>query len=266
MVEVKEKTEKEEAKKVESENFGLDIEEMAKAGLHFGHRVSKIHPQMMPYLAGARNTVHLIDLEKTKEKFESALKFIQQLISENKILLLVGTKIQVKELVKEVAVASGLPYVIERWLGGTFTNFGVMKKRVEYMKELEQKLANSEIMQKYKKKEKAKMEQELRELKLKFEGIKNLEKLPDAIFVFDMKKDNLAVKEARMKGVKVVAISDTNTDPSLADYPIPANDDAISSLKYILDKVKEVILKAKSEIRDQKPETNPNVPNSKSQI
>lgn len=224
----------------------IDTEEMAKAGLHFGHRISKIHPKMMPYLAGARNTVHLINLEKTKEKFESALKFIQQLISENKILLLVGTKIQVKELVKEVALICGLPYVVERWLGGTFTNFGVMKKRVEYMKELEQKLANSEIMQKYKKKEKAEMEQELRELNLKFEGIKNLEKLPDAIFVFDMKKDALSVKEARVKGVKVIGISDTNTDPSLADYPIPANDDAISSVKYIAEKVKEAILKAKT--------------------
>jgi small subunit ribosomal protein S2 len=147
--------------------------------------------------------------------------------------------------VKEVAIACGLPYVGERWLGGTFTNFGVMKKRVEYMKELEQKLADSEIMQKYKKKEKAEMEQELRELKLKFEGIKNLEKLPDAIFVFDMKKDALSVKEARVKGVKVIGISDTNTDPSLADYPIPANDDAISSVKYIAEKVKEVILKTK---------------------
>jgi len=233
--------------KTKDVDFKLDTEEMAKAGLHFGHRISKIHPKMMPYLAGIRNTVHLIDLEKTKEKFESALKFIQQLISENKILLFVGTKIQVKELVKEVAVACGLPYVTERWLGGTFTNFGVMKKRVEYMKDLEQKLANSEIMQKYKKKEKAEMEQELRELKLKFEGIKNLEKLPDAIFVFDMKKDGLSVKEASVKGVKVIGISDTNTDPSLADYPIPANDDAISSVKYILEKVKEAILKAKPE-------------------
>lgn len=245
MVEVKEKTKMEETKKVKSENFKIDIEEMIKAGLHFGHRISKIHPKMMPYLAGARNTVHLIDLEKTKEKFESALKFIQQLISENKILLFIGTKIQAKELVKEVAVACGLPYVVERWLGGTFTNFGVMKKRVEYMKDLEQKLANSEIMQKYKKKEKTEMEQELTKLKLKFEGIKNLEKLPDAIFVFDMKKDALSVKEARVKGVKVIGISDTNTDPSLADYSIPANDDAISSLKYIIEKVKEVILEVK---------------------
>ncbi len=237
------------------ENFSLNLDEMAKAGLHFGHRTSKIHPKMMPYLQGARNTVHIIDLEKTKEKFNEALKFIQQLILENKILLFVGTKIQAKDMAKEIAVECGFPYVNERWLGGTFTNFGVLRKRVEYMKELEQKLGNPEIIEKYTKKEKAGMEEELIELKLKFEGVRNLEKTPDAVFVLDMRKDELAVKEARAKGVKVIAISDTNCDPTLADYPIPANDDATSSLKYILEKVKEAILKAKSEIPNPKSET-----------
>jgi small subunit ribosomal protein S2 len=225
------------------DNFNLDVEEMAKAGLHFGHRTSKIHPKMEPYLYGVRNTVHIIDLGKTKEKFEEALRFIQTLISENKILLLVGTKIQVKDLVKEVAIECGLPYVNERWLGGTFTNFEVIKKRIEYFKDLEKKKAEGEL-EKYTKKERAKIDQELKNLEMKFGGIKNLERLPDAIFVLDMKKDDLAVKEARMKGIKVIGISDTNCDPTLADYPIPANDDAISSVKYILEKVKEVIIKA----------------------
>ncbi len=228
------------------EDFSLDLQEMAKAGLHFGHRASKIHPKMMPYLQGVRNTIHIIALEKTKEKLAEALKFIQQLILENKTLLLVGTKIQSKDLVKEMALECGLPYVRERWLGGTFTNFGIIRKRIEYFKDLEQKLADSELMEKYKKKEKLIMQKELGNLKIKFEGIKNLERVPDAVFVFDMKKDGLAVKEAKAKGVKVIAISDTNVDPTLADYPIPANDDAISSLKYIVEKVKEAILKAKS--------------------
>jgi len=232
MAEVKEKT-----KKVD---FKLDTEEMAQAGVHFGHRTSRVHPKMMPYLYGVRNTVHIIDLEKTKEKFEEALKFIQELISENKILLLVGTKIQVKDLVKEIAKDCSLPYVNERWLGGTFTNFEIIKKRIEYFKDLEKKKAAGEL-EKYTKKERAKIDQELRDLEIKFGGIKNLEKLPDAIFVLDMKKDEAAVKEARMKGIKVIGISDTNVDPTLADYPIPANDDAISSVKYILEKVKEVI-------------------------
>lgn len=226
------------------ENFQFDIEEMAKFGLHFGHRTSRLHPKMEPYLEGVRNSVHIIDLEKTKEKLIEALKFVQELISENKILLLIGTKIQVKNLVKEKAEECNLPYVNERWLGGTFTNFEIIKKRIEYFKDLERKKKEGEL-EKYTKKEKAKIGQELAKLEIKFGGIKNLEKLPDAIFVLDMKKDSLAVKEAKMKGIKVIGIADTNVDPTLADYPIPANDDAISSVKYILEKVKEVIIKTK---------------------
>lgn len=239
MVEVKEKIEK--TKEID---FNLDIEEMYGAGLHFGHRTSRVHPKMKPYLQGARNTVYIISLEKTAEKLKEALKFIQELILQEKILLLIGTKIQVKNLVKEMAEECNLPYVTERWLGGTFSNFGIIKKRIEYFKNLEEQRKTGEL-EKYTKKEKAKINQKLKDLEIKFGGIKNLEKLPEAIFVLDMKKDNLAIKEARMKGIKVIGISDTNTDPTLADYPIPANDDAISSVKYILDKVKEAILKTK---------------------
>jgi len=231
-------------KETKGDEFNLNTEEMAQSGLHFGHRVSRVHPKMEPYLYGIRNSVHIIDLEKTKEKFKEALKFIQKLISENKVLLFVGTKIQAKGLVKNVATECALPYVVERWLGGTFTNFETIKKRIEYFKDLEKKKAGGEL-EKYTKKERAKIDQELKDLEIKFGGIKNLSQLPDAIFVLDMKKEALAVKEAREKGVKVIGISDTNTDPTLADFPIPANDDAISSLKYVLEKVKEVILKSK---------------------
>jgi len=230
--------------KIEKTDLKLDTEEMARAGLHFGHKTSRVHPKMMPYLAGVKNTIHIIDLEKTKEKLAEALKFIQQLISENKILLIVGTKVQVKDLVKSMAQELALPCVTERWLGGTFTNFETIKKRIEYFKDLEIKKKEGEL-EKYTKKERAKIDQELRDLEIKFGGIKDLERLPDAILVLDMKKDDLAVKEARMKGIKVIAISHSNTDPTLADYPIPANDDAISSVKYILEKVAEVMKKTK---------------------
>jgi len=236
MIETKEKNKKLDVK--------LDLEEMLQAGLHFGHRTSRIHPKMKPYLVGIRNTVHIIDLEKTAEKFKKALEFIQKLISENKTLLIVGTKIQAKDLVKNFATECKLPYVSERWLGGTITNFDTIKKRLEYFKELERKKKSGEL-DKYTKKERAQIDEELQKLENKFGGMKDLEKIPDAIFVLDMRKDALAVKEAKMKGVKIIGISDTNVDPTLADYPIPANDDAISSLKYILDKVKEVILKAR---------------------
>lgn len=226
-------------------DFKLDPEEMAKVGLHFGHRTSRFHPKMKDYVFGVRNTVHIIDLKKTTDKFKEALRFIQKIISEGKILLFVGTKIQAKALVKETAEKYNLPYVTERWLGGTFTNFEIIKKRVEYFKDLEQKKREGKL-EKYTKKEKYKIDEELRKLELKFGGIKDLNHLPDAIFVLDMKKDILAIKEARMKEIKIIGISDTNTDPNLADFPIPANDDAVSSIKYILEKVSEVIKKAKS--------------------
>jgi len=226
-------------------DFKLDVDEMAKAGLHFGHKTSKVNPKMKPYLYGVRNAVHIIDLEKTKEKFEEALRFIQKIISENKTLLLIGTKIQVKDLVKEVAKECGLPYVSERWLGGTFTNFETILKRIEYFKNLEKKKTGGEL-EKYTKKERAKFNQELEDLEIKFGGIKDITKLPDAVFVSDMKKDAIAVKEAREKGIKIIGVSDTDCDPTLADYPIPANNDGIASIKYILEKVKEAILKTKA--------------------
>lgn len=237
--------------KEKEDNFNLDIEEMARCGLQFGHRASRLHPKMKPYVEGIKNTIHIIDLEKTRENFLKALRFIQELISENKTLLLIGTKIQIKKLVKEIAEECRLPYVNERWLGGTFTNFEVIKKRIEYFKNLEKKKEEGEL-EKYTKKEKIKIDQELKKLEIKFCGLKNLEKLPDAVFVLDMKKDNLAVKEAIQKGIKVIGIADTNVDPTLADYPIPANDDAVSSVKYILEKVKEVIKNVQSTFQDSK--------------
>ena len=230
--------------KIKETDFGINLEEMARAGLHFGHRTSKCHPKMKPFLAGVKNTIHIIDLEKTAQKLKEALKFIQELILENKILLIVGTKIQVKDLVKEVATELNLPYVNERWLGGTLTNFEVIKKRIDYFKDLEKKRAEG-ALEKYTKKERAKIDQEIKDLEIKFGGCKNLERLPDAIFVLNMKKDETAIREAKRKGIKIIGIAHTNVDPTLADYSIPASDDAISSVKYILNKVSEVIKKAK---------------------
>lgn len=230
--------------KIAKNKFNLSVEEMTENGLHIGHQTSRVHPKMKPYLSGVKSTVHIIDLEKSIERLEAALTFIEKLISESKVLLLVGTKIQVKNLVKNIATESSLPFINERWLGGTFTNFPIIKKRLTYFKDLEKKREEGEL-EKYTKKEQIKINRELQNLEIKFGGIKNLEKLPDAIFVLDMKKDELAVKEARERGITVIAITDTNVDPSLADYPIPANDDAISAVKYILEKMKEVIIKTK---------------------
>ncbi len=214
-------------------------QEMIVAGLHFGHKTSKTHPKMKPYIAGVRNTVHMFDLAKTKDKLQKAQEYIQSLRAEGKTLLLVGTKIQIKNLVKETAMACGLPYVSDRWIGGTFTNFGTIAKRTEYFRGLEKKKEAGEL-EKYTKKEQLGIAEEMKNLELRFGGIKNLAKLPDAIFICDLDKNQLALREAKDKGIPVVAIVDTDIDPTLVDYVIPANDDAQSSVRYILNKLQEL--------------------------
>ena len=235
------------------EKFNINIEEMMKAGVQLGHSTSRINPKMQPYLSGVRNRVHIIDLEKTKEKLTEALDFIQSIISENKVLLLVGTKIGAKALVKSVAQDCNLPYVSERWLGGTFTNFNSILKRIDYYKELETKKAAGEL-EKYTKKEKAGIEDKIKKMEIKFGGIKELKKIPEAILITDVREDELAIREAKQSGVKIIGICDTNVDPTLVDFPIPASDDALSSIKYILEKVKTAVKSTKPKIKAEKTE------------
>ncbi len=235
----------------ERDEFNIKTEEMVKAGLHFGRKTSNVHPKMKPFLYGIRNTIYIIDSNKTREKLIQALEFIKKIILEKRVLMVVGTKIQIKGLVESFAKECGLPYVSEKWLGGTFTNFEVMKKRIDYLKDLEKKVKSEEFL-KYTKKERSEIEEEIRELELKFGGIKNMEKLPDAVLVLDMDKNALAIKESKMKGIKVIGLANTNIDPTLVDFPIPGNDNAISSVKYILDKIKDVILKARQEAENEK--------------
>lgn len=225
-------------------NTNLSIDEMSKAGLQFGHKKSRVHPRMKPYLFGVRNTIFIIDLEKVVNKFQAALDYMQTMVGEGKTIVIVGTKTQFKKAVKAVALETGMPYVSERWLGGTFTNFKIIKKRIDYYKELERKTAAGEF-EKYTKKEQAGIQKEIKVLEKKLGGIKSMDKMPEAVFVVDMKKDKLAVKEALENGVKVVGIADVNIDPELANYSIIANDDSVSSVGYILGKVKEAILEGK---------------------
>ena len=233
-----------EDKKTIIKDIKLDLEEMTNAGLQFGHKVSRLHPKMKPYISGVKNNVNVFDLEKTSKELSKALKFISTQISNKKTILFVGTKIQMKGLVKLAAEECGVPYVCERWLGGTLTNFETISKRVGYFKDLQQKKASGEF-EKYTKKERMKLDKEIEKLRVKFEGIKDMPKLPDAVFVLDLKKDETCAKEAKIKGISIIGITDTNIDPTIANYPIPANDDAISSVKYILEKVKEAVLNSK---------------------
>ncbi len=226
--------------------FNLDIEEMETAGVQSGHRASKLHPRMKPFLSGIKNGVHAIDLSKTAEKFGEALKFVQSLILEGKTVLLVGTKVPLRAMVGESGEACGLPYVNERWLGGTFTNFETILKRVAHFKDLTKQ---KEIggLEKYTKKEKMKIEKEIVALSTKFGGIKDMSKLPDAVFILDMRKDGFAAKEAKKRGIKIIAVCDTNIDPILVDYIIPANDDSMSAAKYIVQQLVKVVTSAKGD-------------------
>ncbi|MDO8524586.1 MAG: 30S ribosomal protein S2 [bacterium] len=221
-------------------SHGFDTDEMMATGMHMGHRTSKLHPRMKDFIVGVRNTVHVVDLEQTAQHLKIALDYIESLMKANGNLLICGTKIPLANLVKEIADECNAPYVNNRWLGGTFTNFPVIAKRVNYYKDL-LKQKNEGLWEKYTKKEQVDKEKELNDLRSKFEGLVKMEKLPDAVFICDLIKDKLCLKEAKAKGIKIIAIVDTNADPLLVDYPIPANDDAINSVKYILDKVKAIV-------------------------
>lgn len=222
----------------------LSVEEMEKAGVNLGHKVSKLHPKMKPYVSGIKNGVHNFDLEKTAKELTKALTFISKLVSEGKSIIFVGTKIQLKAVIKEGADECGVPSVTERWLGGTFTNFETIQKRVSYYKDLEKKKETGEL-EKFTKRERLDFDREIAKLKIKFDGIRNMAKLPDAVIIFGLDKDIACAREAKRKGIKIISIVDTNVNPDISDYIIPANDDAISSVRYIMDSVKEVVLNSK---------------------
>lgn len=232
--------------KKDSKDLKAEIEAMKKAGVCFGHRASKLHPKMQQYILGVKggDHIHIIDPQKSAQKLVEALDFIKKSALENKNMLFVGTGPGIGPLIEEIGKETGYPYVSQRWIGGTITNFSIVKKRIDYFKELERKKAAGELS-KYTKKEQGQFGKEIEDLRRKFEGIKKLEKIPDVIFIMNMEKDELAVKEARKKSIIVVALTDTNVNPTLADYPIPANDEAISSVKHILGKIKETIKSVK---------------------
>jgi len=216
------------------------LEEMLKAGVHFGHRTSKWNAKMKPYIFTTRNNVHVLDLEKTEEKLRQALEFLYEVKEKKGTIIFVGTKVAAKEITQETAEKVKMPHVIERWIGGTLTNFKVISKRLEHVRDLEEKRKKGEL-KKYTKKEQHDFNIEIEKLNRQFGGIKETTKLPEALFVVDIHNEKLAVKEAKMKGIPVAGLCDTNADPTLIDYPIPANDDAISSLKLILGTVVKVL-------------------------
>lgn len=207
--------------------------ELLEAGAHLGHRTSRWHPKMGQYIFSSKNNVYIFDLEKTLTKMEEALVFMRGVLRRGGTILFVGTKPVAKAAIKEAARELEMPYVSERWLGGTLTNFKTITKRLQYLKRLEDD-EKSGAWEKYTKKECLQLKREMIKLNHQLEGIRNLIRLPDVVFVADAKADSIAVREAKRMKIPVVGICDTNVDPTPVNYPIPANDDASSSLKVLM--------------------------------
>jgi len=217
-----------------------DLLTMLKAGVHFGHQQGKRHPKMEPYIFTAKSGFHIIDLEKTQELLQVALEFIKKVVSNGGTILFLGTKKQAQAIIIKHAKECNMPYITERWLGGTFTNFSEVSRLVRKYTDLKKKKSSGEL-EKYTKKEKLDFEREIEKLEKMVGGIEGMAKVPDALFVIDVRREKTAVKEAIKRNIPIVAICDTNVNPQSVTYPIPANDDAVKSIELITGLVAEIV-------------------------
>ncbi len=222
----------------------VSLEDLLNSGAHFGHQTKRWNPKMEEYLYGSENGIHLFDLTKTKPALEEALEFLAKSKAEGKVILLLGTKKQVKEKIAQVGEELGIPYVNERWLGGTISNFPQIQRSLKKMEEMSENLASG-AYNKFTKKERLLIDREITRLQRFFGGIKMLKSVPDVLFVVDTKREAGAIREANAKKVTVIGIVDSNSDPDMVDYPIPMNDDASKALEYVMDLVKQTFAGSK---------------------
>ncbi len=220
------------------------LNEMLEAAVHFGHKTQKWNPKMRRYLYGSKSGIHIFDLEKTQACLEKALDFLQQSAAAGKTILLVSTKPQAANLIIEAARATKMPYVVHKWMSGLFTNFSTMKQRIRYFRKLREEEQTGEFS-KYTKKEGSELRKVITKLDSALGGVRDLERTPDVVFVADVVRDKIVVKEANKLKIPVVAIVDSNADPDGVQYPIPGNDDAIKSLTYLIGAVKDAIVAGK---------------------
>lgn len=213
----------------------VDIKQLLEAGVHFGHKTSRWHPKMAPYIHSKRQDSHIIDLTKTVAGLEKALPFLTSVAASGKQVLFVGTKKQAKDAVKATAEAAGQPYVTERWIGGMLTNVATVNQQVKKLKDLERRMASGDLEKRYNKLEVQRFGEEIEELNIKYGGIKDMNGRPGALVVVDVLVDDNAIKEAKNLGIPVVGVVDTNADPSNIDYVVPGNDDAIKGTALLLD-------------------------------
>ena len=222
------------------------MKQLLEAGVHFGHQTRRWDPRMAEYIFQARNGIHIIDLQKASKKIDEAYEFIKEQVEEGKTVLFVGTKKQAQDCMKDAAIKSGMYYVNQRWLGGMLTNFDTIQKRIQRLKDLE-KMEEDGTFDVLPKKEVILLKKEAAKLEKNLGGIKEMRRLPSALFVVDPKAEHNAVAEARILGIPVFGIVDTNCDPDEVDYVIPANDDAIRAVKLIVAAMADAICEAKSE-------------------
>ncbi|CAN5601734.1 30S ribosomal protein S2 [soil metagenome] len=220
---------------------GVDIKKLLEAGAHFGHKTSRWHPKMAPFIHSKRNGTHIIDLTKTVERLENALKFIEDTTASGKQVLLVGTKRQAQEIIRKLAVETEMPFVVDRWLGGMLTNRPTMGDRIKHLKDLEAKMENGQLAAKYNKLEVQRFQEEIDEMNVNYGGIKNMAPRPGAILVVDVVHDANAVREAKKLKIPTVGVVDTNADPTGIQYPVPCNDDAIKTIQLLADYFKQAI-------------------------
>ena len=213
----------------------VDIKALLEAGVHFGHKTSRWHPKMAPYIHSKRQESHIIDLVKTVEGLDAALPFITKTVASGKKVLFVGTKKQAKDIVRAAAEKANQPYVTERWVGGMLTNVATMNTQLKKLKDLEKRMESGDLEKRYNKLEVQRFQEEIDELNKKYSGIKELNGKPGAVIVLDIISDANAVKEAKTLGIPVVGVVDTNANPDEVDYVIPGNDDAIKGLSLLLD-------------------------------
>jgi len=228
----------------------LTMKQLLEAGVHFGHQTRRWNPKMKPFIFGERNGIHIIDLQQTLKYFEIAYEFVVNTVAEGGKLLFVGTKKQAQDTIREEAQRCGMYYVDHRWLGGTLTNFKTIRQSVEKLKRIEQWMEDGTI-ERFPKKERLKLERRREKLERNLGGIKDMEGLPQALYVVDPKKEEIAVLEARKLGIPVVAITDTNCDPDLIDYLIPGNDDAIRAIKLLTSKIADAVLEGQEIYREK---------------
>ena len=222
------------------------LQQLLEAGVHFGHRVSRGNPRMKQYIYGVRDGVHIIDLEQSENGLKDASEYVKNLGKSGGVLLFVGTKKQAQAIVEEESKKSGAPYMIFRWIGGFLTNFDEISKNIKKLKELKEQKEKGELS-KYTKKEQLLIDRRISKLSQDLGGVENLDKIPDAIFVVDGAREDVALREARRMNIPTVAIADTNSDPTLIDYPIPGNDDAIKSVKILVETIANAYGEGKKE-------------------